>query len=147
MPQATYHLINPWSEMMAEEIKLKVSTVTPAEAADVIRDEFTHEPLEPGFLHRVKFAERVCESLGVAVTPWDSAKVMRLLEKHNIDGSAYEAFPGWFENSRGEKAICDTEEIMEAFMNRPDPATSEDAGSIDAESKFVTGRTLTKEPA
>ena len=124
---------------------MDASNTTPQEAADAIRDDFLNEPAEPGFIHRVKFAELVCECLGVSHTPWDVERVLKLLERHSIDGSTYAAFPGWFENDRGDRAICDDEAAMEAFMSRPDSVNEDgtsnpEAGTIDAHGKFIPGR-------
>jgi hypothetical protein len=117
----------------------EIVRVKPVDAANAIRDEFKSSNGELN--HQVRFAMIVCDHLGVPHTPENTANVMRLLSKHDIEGTTYEPFPGWFTNDRGEVAICDNEKIREAFMSRPEPlnpdGTSNPAsGSIDAHSKF-----------
>lgn len=117
--------------------------LSPAEAADRIRDDFRTEPLEPDYLHRARFAESVCDQMGVERSHGNTERVLKLLEKHGIDGSAYEAFPGWFENDLGERAVCQTEEDKDAFMSRSadeNGVVGPDQGSIDAHGKFFIGR-------
>jgi hypothetical protein len=113
--------------------------LSPSEAADAIRFGFETEGMEPEDQHRVKFAEQVCGELNIAKTPQNIQRVMNSLEKHGIDGSSYEAFPGWFENDLGERAVCSTEEDRDAFMARSkdeNGVVAPDQGTIDAHGKF-----------
>ena len=122
-----------------------VKKVTPREAANEIRYDFTNEPLEPGFLHKVRFAEQVCDELQIERSHGNTQRVLALLDKHNIDGSAYEAFPGWFDNDAGERAMCVDEDHRDAFMDRAnhrneDGTIAPEAGTVDAHGKFHMGR-------
>lgn len=114
--------------------------LSPAEAADTIRADFQSEPGEPGYLHRFRFAEQVCDHLGTTRAHENTERVLKLLAKHDIDGSAYEAFPGWFENDLGERARCEDEAGRDAFMSRErdeDGLIGPDQGTVDAHGKFT----------
>src|ERR1700754_4852398 len=94
--------------------------IGPKEAADTIRKDFLNEHADPRFLHGIAFAGDVCGELGVEKSPKNVAKVMRLLDKAGIEGHAYNDFPKWVQNKRGERAVVDNEDEETAFMNRPE---------------------------
>src|ERR1700681_77338 len=97
--------------------RASMDKVKPSEAANIIREEFKNA--DGTLNYQVRFAMIVCDYLAVPQTPENTANVMRLLSKHDIEGTTYEPFPGWFTNDRGEVAICDNEEIKDAFLSRP----------------------------
>jgi hypothetical protein len=93
--------------------------IGPREAAATIRADFENEHADPRFLHHVRFAGQVCDELGVEKSPENIAKVMRLLGKAGIEGHAYNDFPKWVENERGERGVVTDEDHEKAFMERP----------------------------
>ena len=120
--------------------------IGPKEAADTIRADFNNEHADPRFLHHVKFAGDVCQELGVEKSPENIAKTMRLLDKAGIEGHAYNDYPKWVQNERGERAVVNDEEHEEAFMARPAPADDDgvpnpEHGHIDAQTGVFTAGT------
>lgn len=95
--------------------------IGPKEAADTIRRDFQNEHADPRFLHQVRFAKDVLTELGKDQSVENVAKAMRLLDKAGIEGHAYNDYPKWVQNERGERAVVNDEEHEEAFMARPAP--------------------------
>lgn len=119
--------------------------IGPKEAADTIRADFEHEHIDPKFHHQVRFAGDVLAELGQEKSPENIAKVMRLLDKHDIEGHAFNDYPKWVQNERGERAVVDDEDHEQLFMDRP-PVADDDGmpnpehGHVDPQSgKFVSG--------
>lgn len=118
--------------------------IGPKEAADTIRDEFLHEQVDPRFHHQVRFARDVLSELAQDKTIESTAKVMRLLTKHNIEGHAYADYPKWVTNERGERAVVNDEDHEAAFMARPeshvDGVPNAEHGHVDPQTGvFVAG--------
>ena len=123
-----------------------MDNIGPHEAADVIRDDFHNEHADPRFLHHVSFAKKVLAELQEVVSVENVAKVMRLLDKHDIQGHAFHQYPAWVTNERGESAVVNDEEHEKAFMARP-PATDDggvanpEHGHVDVQTGvFVAGK-------
>ena len=117
--------------------------IGPREAADLIRDEFTNEHLDPQFHHQVVFSGKILDHLGEEKTPENVAKVMRLLGKHGIDGAAYVEYPAWVQNDRGERAVVLDDDHKAAFMARPEPVGSDgnpnpEHGHVDPQTGVFT---------
>ncbi len=98
---------------------MTMDKIGPKEAADAIRDEFENEHVDPRFIHQVRFSGDVLAELGAEKSVENTAKVMRLLGKHNIEGHSYSDFPKWVQNERGERAVVNDEDHEKAFMARP----------------------------
>ena len=118
--------------------------IGPKEAADTIRAEFENEHVDPRFHHQVRFAGDVLAELGKERSVENTAKIMRLLTVHGIEGHAYADFPKWVTNDRGEKAVVNDEEHEAAFMARPEPmvgdAPNPEHGHVDPQSgEFYVG--------
>lgn len=119
--------------------------IGPKEAAAAIRKDFQNEHVDPHFLHQVAFAGDVCAELGVEKSPENIAKSMRLLDKAHIEGHAYNDYPKWVQNYRGERAVVNDEEHENAFMSRPELADDDGVpnpahGHVDpATGVFVEG--------
>lgn len=118
--------------------------IGPKEAADTIRDEFLHEQVDPRFHHQVRFAGDVLSELAQDKTIENTAKVMRLLTKHNIEGHAYADYPKWVTNERGERAVVNDEDHEAEFMARPeshiDGVPNAEHGHVDPQTGvFVAG--------
>lgn len=109
--------------------------IGPKEAADTIRADYQREHVDPHFQHQVRFAGDVLAELGEEKSPENIAKAMRLLDKAGIEGHAYNDYPKWVQNERGERAVVNDEEHEEAFMARPAPA--DDAGVPNPEHGHV----------
>lgn len=105
--------------------------IGPREAADTIREEFENEHIDPRFLHQVRFSGDVLANLGHPNSVENTAKVMRLLTKHGIEGHAYADFPKWVQNERGERAVVNDEEHEAQFMARP--PSYDDSGTPNPE--------------
>lgn len=95
--------------------------IGPKEAADIIRDEFDNEHVDPRFHHQVRFAGDVLSEMNAEKTVENTAKVMRLLTKHDIEGHSYSDYPKWVQNERGERAVVSDEDHEAEFMARPAP--------------------------
>jgi hypothetical protein len=112
--------------------------IGPKEAADTIREEFKNEHIDPRFHHQVRFAGEVLAELGESNNIENTAKVMRLLGKHGIEGHAYADFPKWVTNERGERAVVNDEDHEAAFMARPeshvDGEPNPEHGHVDPQS-------------
>lgn len=119
--------------------------IGPKEAGDTIRADFQNEPADPRFLHQVRFAKDVLTELGKDQSVENVAKAMRLLDRAGIEGHAYNDYPKWVQNERGERAVVNDEEHEEAFMSRPVPADDDGVpnpahGHVDPQSGvFVEG--------
>jgi hypothetical protein len=119
--------------------------IGPHEAADTIRTEFENESIDPRFHHQVRFSGDVLAELGAEKTVENTAKVMRLLTKHNIEGHSYSDYPKWVTNERGERAVVNDEDHEASFMGRPDPhddkgVPNPEHGHVDPQSGvFVAG--------
>jgi hypothetical protein len=119
--------------------------IGPKEAADVIRDEFDNEHVDPRFHHQVRFAGDVLSEMGKEKTIENTAKVMRLLTKHDIEGHSYSDYPKWVQNERGERAVVNDEDHEAEFMARPAPHDDKglpnpEHGHVDPQSGvFVAG--------
>lgn len=119
--------------------------IGPKEAADTIRADFQNEHADPRFLHQVRFAKDVLTELGKDQSVENVAKAMRLLDKAGIEGHAYNDYPKWVQNERGERAVVNDEEHEEAFMARPAPHDEEgvpnpEHGHVDPQTGvFVEG--------
>ena len=94
--------------------------IGPVEAANTIRDEFLNEHIDPRFHHQVRFSGDVLAELGQEKSIENTAKVMRLLTKHGIEGHAYDDYPKWVTNERGERAVVNDEDHEASFMSRPE---------------------------
>lgn len=119
--------------------------IGPKEAADRIRADFRHEHVDPHYQHQTAFAKDVLKELGEQESPENLDKVMRLLDKNSIEGHAYNEYPKWVQNERGERAVVNDEDHEELFMNRPpvvddDGIPNPDHGHVDpATGTFVEG--------
>lgn len=119
--------------------------IGPREAADTIRADFQNEHADPRFLHQVRFAKDVLTELGIDQSVENVAKTMRLLDKRGIEGHAYNDYPKWVQNERGERAVVNDEEHEEAFMARPAPHDDDgvpnpEHGHVDPQSgEFTAG--------
>lgn len=119
--------------------------IGPKEAADTIRADFQNEHADPRFLHQVRFAKDVLTELGQDQSVENVAKAMRLLDKAGIEGHAYNDYPKWVQNERGERAVVNDEEHEAAFMARPAPHDDDgipnpEHGHVDPQSGvFVEG--------
>jgi hypothetical protein len=120
-----------------------MAKIGPREAANQIRSDFQNEHLDPRFQHQMTFAGKVLDQLGAVRTPENTAKVLRLMAKHGIEGSAYVDYPAWVENDRGERAVVNNDEHKAAFMARPEAADAEgnpnpEHGHVDPQTGVFT---------
>lgn len=125
--------------------------IGPKEAANDIRADFQREHVDAHFQHQVRFAGDVLSELGEDKSPENVAKVMRLLDKHGIEGHAFNDFPKWVQNERGERAVVNDEDHEQAFMARPAPTDDDgvpnpEHGHVDpATGVFVEGNEVVRQ--
>ena len=119
--------------------------IGPKEAADTIREDFHNEHADPRFLHQVKFSKDVLKELNEEPDAENVAKTMRLLDKHGIEGHAFNDYPKWVQNERGERAVVHNEDHEQEFMSRPERVDEKgipnpEHGHVDpATGYFVSG--------
>lgn len=113
--------------------------IGPKEAAAQIREEFLNEHIDPRFHHQVRFSGQILDELGAERSIENTAKVMRLLTAHGIEGHSYAEYPRWVKNERGERAVVNDEDHEAAFMARPashdeDGKPNPEHGHVDPQS-------------
>lgn len=99
--------------------------LTPAEAADAIRDDIESNPAtitDPAMQHRMRFVTEVCHYLSLEPTPVNVQRVVDALHDAGIEDGVPEEYPKWVTYERDGQwygvAVQDVDE--EALANAND---------------------------